>query len=186
MDLTGFADEVSSDGPVTIAGLSTRGGAVPGVRVVRAPVGIELILRTRPRSRNEQWFRGRVDPVDALARLYRPTSVLWDGTTTWVLLEGDERDVVAESAALDVEPAAGPPPLPVGGRWSIDPGRMGELRGTFVVEVGVGVVHHVDPSPPTPIDPNVRALHRRIKDRFDPTGRLNPGVDVLEPLADAG
>ena len=140
----------------------------------------DVILRTRPRARHEQWFQGRFDPLEALARLYRPSSVLWDGTTTWVLLEGDRRDVATESALLDAEPAAGPPPLPVGGRWSIDPSRMGVLRGDFVVEVGVGVVHHVDPAPPTPVDPGVRALTRRIKERFDPRGRLNPGVDVLE------
>ena len=146
----------------------------------------EVILRTRPRARHEQWFRGAIDPLDALAALYRPTSVLWDGTTTWVLLEGDERDVAAESALLDVVPAAGPPPLPVGGRWSIDPSRMGEVRGDFVVEVGVGIVHHVDPPPAPDVDPHVRAVHRRIKQRFDPTGRLNPGVDVLEPVDGSG
>jgi FAD/FMN-containing dehydrogenase len=121
----------------------------------------DVILRTRPRARHEQWFQGRFDPREALARLYRPTSVLWDGTTTWVLLEGDVRDVETESALLDAA-------------------RMGELRGDFVVEVGVGVVHHVDPAPPPSIDAGVRALTRRIKERFDPTGRLNPGVDVLD------
>lgn len=43
MDLTGFADAVGRDGPVTIEGAGTRGGAVPGVRVVRAPSGIDWI-----------------------------------------------------------------------------------------------------------------------------------------------
>ena len=43
MDLSGFAAEVGSDGPVTIAGAGTRGGAVPGVRCVHAPAGIEWI-----------------------------------------------------------------------------------------------------------------------------------------------
>lgn len=47
MDLTtaleGFAENVGGEGPVTIAGHSTRGGAVPGVRTVAAPAGIEWI-----------------------------------------------------------------------------------------------------------------------------------------------
>ncbi|MFN8024437.1 MAG: FAD-binding protein [Acidimicrobiales bacterium] len=43
MDLSAFAAEVGSDGPVTIAGAGTRGGAVPGVRCVHAPAGIEWI-----------------------------------------------------------------------------------------------------------------------------------------------
>ena len=43
MDLAEFADEVGSDGPVAIAGLSTRGGPVDGVRVVMAPTGIDWV-----------------------------------------------------------------------------------------------------------------------------------------------
>jgi len=43
MDLSGFADEVGNEGPVTIAGLATRGGAVPEIRCVHAPAGIEWI-----------------------------------------------------------------------------------------------------------------------------------------------
>jgi FAD/FMN-containing dehydrogenase len=43
MDLNSFAAEVGDRGPVTVAGLGTRGGAVDGVRTVRAPSGIEWI-----------------------------------------------------------------------------------------------------------------------------------------------
>jgi glycolate oxidase FAD binding subunit len=43
MDLTGFAEAIGTVGPVTIAGASTRGGAVDGVRCVTAPSGIERI-----------------------------------------------------------------------------------------------------------------------------------------------
>ena len=60
------------------------------------------------------------------------------------------------------------------------PGEIGALTGTFVAEVGVGIVHHADPPPPRPVDPAVVELHRRIKDRFDPERRLNPGVDALD------
>ena len=40
MDLTAFAETIGTSGPVTIAGLSTRGGHVQGVRIVQAPSGI--------------------------------------------------------------------------------------------------------------------------------------------------
>lgn len=43
MDLTAFADAVGITGPVTIRGLATRGGGVPGLRTVAAPAGIEWI-----------------------------------------------------------------------------------------------------------------------------------------------
>ena len=51
--------------------------------------------------------------------------------------------------------------------------------GRFVAEIGVGIVHHEHPRPATAVDPTVVELHRRIKHEFDPTGRLNPGIDVL-------
>ncbi len=140
----------------------------------------DVILRTRPRSRFEQWFATNADPFETFARLYRPTSVLWDGTTTWVLLEGDPRDVDRAAAALHLNPVVGPPELPTGGRWSVPPSAVASLTGTFVAEVGVGVVHHAEPAPTREVGPAVRDLNGRIKHSFDPTGRLNPGVDVLD------
>ena len=285
MDLSGFAEEIGPSGEVTITGAATRGGPVAGVRVVRAPTGIdwlrgdemtvccgagtlvaeldealaavgqcvaippsgtvggalavgrsglrrlgygpirdtllqaryvsaagdvvkaggptvknvsgfdlcrllvgsygtlgflgEVILRTRPRARHEQWYATTADPIDTYRGLYRPTSVLWDGTTTWILLEGHPDDVAAAAAAAGLAEAAGPPSLPTGGRWSIPPSDLASLRGTFVAEVGVGVVHHADPPTRPPVSDAVRELNERIKDNFDPTGRLNPGLDVI-------
>jgi glycolate oxidase FAD binding subunit len=178
---------VGADGAVVKAGGPTVKN-VSGFDLCRLLVGSwgtlgflgDVILRTRPRARCERWYRGTLDPFEVLARLYRPTAVLWDGTQTWVLLEGDERDVEAQASGLSLDVASGPPELPRGGRWSIPPGAIATLSGTFVAEVGVGVVHHAEPPPPRPVDPAVGELHRRIKDRFDPARRLNPGVDPLD------
>lgn len=181
---------VSSAGDVVKAGGPTVKN-VSGFDLCRLLVGShgtlgfigDVILRTRPRARYEQWFEGEVEPAVVTAALHRPTSVLWDATTTWVLLEGDPRDVADQVGGLPLRPAAGPPELPTGGRWSIAPGDVGSLRGRFVAEIGVGVVHHADAPPPRPVDPAIVELHRRIKARFDPIGRLNPGLDVLAGTA---
>lgn len=284
MDLTEFAEEVGDSDPVTIAGLSTRGGPVEGVRTVMAPVGIdwvqpdemtvqcgagtpveeidaalaaygqsvaipptgtvggalvvgqsglrrlgygpvrdtllqarfvnaagqivkaggatvknvsgfdlcrllvgsrgtlgfvgEVILRTRPRAAFEQWFVSDADPHVVLAGLYRPTSALWDGTTVHVLLEGDRRDVELQAASAGLRAGDPPAELPTGGRWSIPPAEIPTLSGRFVAELGVGVVHHERPQPERRLDPAVAELQGRIKQRFDPSGRMNPGVSV--------
>lgn len=287
MDLTEFAEEIGSDGAVTIAGLATRGGPVDGVRPVMAPGGIErftpdemtiqcgagtpmeelvgelaahgqtvaippsgtvggalatgrssirrlgygpvrdtllqaryvsaagevvkaggptvknvsgfdlcrllvgshgtlgflgeVILRTRPVAAYEQWFTSEADPDALLRDLYRPISILWDGSRSWVLLEGHPTDVAAQADASGLVAADPPPTLPTGGRWSVPPAEVRSLVGSgrFVAEVGIGVVHHEQPPPRRPVDAVVVELHRRVKARFDPTGRLNPGVDVL-------
>jgi glycolate oxidase FAD binding subunit len=56
---------------------------------------------------------------------------------------------------------------------------LADESAAFVAEIGVGVVHHSQPAPARAVNATVRALHDRIKHEFDPTGRLNPGVDVL-------
>ena len=143
----------------------------------------DVILRTRPRPVHERWFRTERDPWDVLGDLYRPTSVLWDGAITWVLLDGHPADVEERATLAGLVPVVGPPTLPDAARWSVPASALADLRdqapGSFVAEIGVGIVHHTCPAPPTAPDAAVVELHRRIKHEFDPTGRLNPGVSVL-------
>jgi glycolate oxidase FAD binding subunit len=141
----------------------------------------EVVLRTRPVAAYEQWYSAEdVDPFDLARGLYRACSVLWDGTTTWALLEGHVRDVTdqARAAGLHAIDGLARPSLPKH-RWSLAPSAVRSLRddghGPFVAEVGVGVVHRTVPQPPRPLDPTIAALAARVKAAFDPTGRLAPG-----------
>ena len=137
-------------------------------------------LRTRPLAAASRWFSATTDPWDLQTRLYRPTSVLWDGATTWVLLEGHPDDVLDQAEGADLSPCGGAPMLPTGGRWSLSPGSLASLRGEFVAEIGVGVVHHSLPAPVASISDGVRRINERLKQHFDPTGRLNPGVSLFD------
>jgi glycolate oxidase FAD binding subunit len=286
VDLTDFAGEVGSTGPVTITGLGTRGGPVDGVRAVRPPAGIEwiqademtmrcgagtavadvdaalaevgqctalppggtvggalsvghsdvrrlgygpvrdvllqacyvsdggaivqaggptvknvsgfdlcrllvgargtlgflgdVILRTRPSPAHSQWFTIEArDPFPTFGRLYRPVSVLWNGSRLWALLEGHPGDVAAQAASCSLVPCESPPALPSGSRRVVVPSSVLSLTGDFVAEIGIGIVHQAEPATgDVGLEPSVTKLTRRVKAEFDPTGRLNPGVSV--------
>ena len=181
---------VSAWGDVVKAGGPTVKN-VSGFDVCRLLVGSlgtigflgDVILRTRPRAEHEQWYSTERDPWAVLGDLYRPTSVLWDGAMTWALIEGNTDDADEQAAACGLEPVAGPPNLPTTHRWSLPARELVRLRddepGTFVAEIGVGVVHHTRPGPAGVPADAVLALGRRIKHEFDPAGRLNPGVAVV-------
>ncbi|HZA76611.1 MAG TPA: FAD-binding protein [Acidimicrobiales bacterium] len=183
---------VSAEGRVVKAGGPTVKN-VSGYDLCRLLVGslgtlaliAEVVLRTRPRPPVERWLAGKADPSALAARLYRPAAILWDGTTTWVLLDGHPEDVAAQVRLTGLEDVDGPPGLPPH-RWSLRPSELRGLTpgteaatGRFVAEVGVGVVHAELPPPARAVDPHVVGLHRRIKAVFDPTGRLNPARDPL-------
>jgi FAD/FMN-containing dehydrogenase len=132
---------------------------------------VECVVRCQPRPQVARWWRSAADgtdPFDVWQRLFRPSSILWDGTTTWVLLEGRAAEVDAEHAALGdgwVE-VGGPPPLPRGGRESLRPSALRTLTGEFVAEVGIGTVHRPYEVPPRELDPSVRALQERVMAAF--------------------
>lgn len=181
---------VTADGTVVKAGGPTVKN-VSGFDLCRLLVGsvgtlglmAEVVLRTRPLPAEERWLAGDADPFALVRSLHRPAAVLWDGTTTWVLLDGHPADVDAQALATGLDGCAGPPDLPPH-RWSRRPSQIRQLAddpttGRFVAEVGVGVVHADRPAPPRPVDPTVAELNRRVKAEFDPTGRLAPGRDPL-------
>lgn len=141
----------------------------------------EVILRTWPRPAVQQWLAGPSDPAELRRRLYWPSSILWDGQTAWVHLEGHEADVVAEAEvvrSLGCEPTDGPPPLPAH-RVPVGALEAGGFTGTYLVQAGTGSAYVSEPCPVPDPDPAVVALHRRLKAEFDPRGRLNPGRDPL-------
>jgi FAD/FMN-containing dehydrogenase len=184
---------VSAEGHLVKAGGPTVKN-VSGFDLCRLLVGslgtlgllAEAVLRTFPTPPASAWWCGAADPWDLRHRLARPASVLWDGAQVWVLLEGRAVDVDAEGRLLEeagCRPAAGPPELPPH-RWSVEPsalrsGDSARFGDRWVAEVGVGVVHATVAAPVRDVPPVIAELHRRVKARFDPHARLNPGRDPL-------
>lgn len=190
---------------VSAAGELVRAGApvvknVSGFDLVRLMVGAlgtlgflaEAVLRTYPAPRASRWMvsppSGPEEIASARARLYRPSSWLWDGERSWVLLEGHPADVDQQAEALGPawQECPGPPPRPGPGRLSLAPGQVtrwaeGRPPGSFLAEVGVGIVHLPEVPTAPQADPAGAEIARRLKARFDPTGRLNPGRELGAP-----
>lgn len=145
----------------------------------------DVILRTNPVPSDSAWMvSADAEPFAVRRALLRPGAVLWDGAQTWVLLEGHRQDIESDRVALGTlgtwTDHDGWPALPAH-RWSLT---AGELRtapelgaGPFVAVIGTGVLFASNPQPPRRLDPAAAAIGRRLKDNFDPTGRLNPGRD---------
>jgi FAD/FMN-containing dehydrogenase len=92
IDLDAFAAEVGGPetGPVTVSGTGTRGGAVPGVRTVRAPAGIAWIQASEMTA-----CCGAATPVDevaaALAEVGQSVALPPGGTVGGALAVGHSR-----------------------------------------------------------------------------------------------
>lgn len=148
---------------VTAEGHVVKGGGptvknVSGYDLPRLLVGAlgtigllsQVTLRAHPLPAAAQWSFTTRAPDQVLPALFRPSTVLFDGRTTRVLLEGDPADVAAQLRAGGLEPGD-PPAWPPGahrGRISVAPDRIGGLgplltreRVRWLAEVGVGTVH---------------------------------------------
>lgn len=143
----------------------------------------EVVVRTNPTPPAQRWVRGEhVDPRDLRDTVLRPGAVLWDGTSSWVLVEGHEADVEAEIEKLatraEIASADAPPELPPY-RWRLSPADAAQADrltgGDFVASIGVGTVWATTAQPPRDPDPVAMQIVSRMKQLFDPSGRLNPG-----------
>jgi FAD/FMN-containing dehydrogenase len=186
---------VSSEGKLIRGGGPTVKN-VTGFDIPRIMVGslgtlgciAEVILRTNPIPAVSQWYEASgVDPFEVRNAVLRPGAVLWDGYTTRVLLEGHAVDVADQLAALShlgtFTESAGAPDLPPH-RWSLTPADLRHVSqhntGNFVASVGVGLVFADNPQPRRHVSRAVREVSERLKNNFDPSGRLNPGRQVWE------
>jgi glycolate oxidase FAD binding subunit len=215
---------VTADGRVVKGGGKTVKN-VSGYDLPRLLVGslgtigvlTQVTLRCRPVAQEANWFTTASDPAAVRAALLRPSTILWDGVTTRVLLEGHPADVELEREHAGLEPddrSGGPAPAwpkgPHRGRISVRPGLIGSVASEldrvdglrWLAEIGVGTIHVACDEPDRllaaraaalgaggwllreagapEVDgfggplPN-SALMARIKEAFDPTGKLAPG-----------
>ena len=187
-DLLLEARYVTATGEVAVAGAPVVKN-VTGFDLARLLVGSfgtlgffgDVVLRCRPKPARSQWFRSDdADPFALRQALFAPSSILWDGASTWLLLEGSAQEVAEEQGRVTqrFEEVGAPPQLPAAARLSVAPHQLAaalgrQPAGSFVAEVGVGTVHSSVPVPP--VEPNARRLHDAIKHAYDPRGRLNPG-----------
>ena len=178
---------VSAEGRIVSSGGPTVKN-VSGFDLPRLMVGslgtlgclAEVILRTNPIPAESRWLKAAgVDAAAAFDALLHPSAVLSDGTSTWVLLEGHGPDVDQQASVLSAlgsfQQVDGPPELPAH-RWSLSPAAASEFSsGEFVAAIGLGLVFADMPQPARELDAAVAIIGDRMKENFDPTGRLNPG-----------
>jgi glycolate oxidase FAD binding subunit len=150
---------------VTADGRVVKGGGptvknVSGYDLPRLLVGslgtigllVQVTLRCQPRAAGVEWWSTHADPFDVRRALFRPSCVMWDGTTTHVLLEGVAADLAAERTHIDgAQAMASGPGSPTGahrGRISVRPSAVRALADAldaagvrWQAEVGVGTVH---------------------------------------------
>ncbi len=166
------------------------------VRSVPAPGRLTRDARV-PRRRHPA-DPAPTDPRAVVLQRSRPVGRCWEscidprrccGTgrrvgccSTGIPTTSREQAGTAELVAVD-----SPPELPPH-RWSVPPSSLATLRdepaGTFVAEIGVGIVHHSHPAPTAEPDRETIELHRRIRHRVRPRWAAQPGTSTSSPAPD--
>jgi glycolate oxidase FAD binding subunit len=138
----------------------------------------DVIIRPRPRPQHSQWFTAEAgDPFPIFTSLYRPASVLWNGSQLWALLEGNAADVDAQAAACSLDACDGPPPLPSGSGSAVAPSAIGATGGISSPR-SESAVHHADPSAAGQAhESSVTETHPANK------GRVRSGADGSIPVS---
>jgi glycolate oxidase FAD binding subunit len=149
---------------VTADGRRIKGGGrtvknVSGYDVARLLVGsfgtlgviVQVTMRCEPRPARAEWLVCDAPGTDVVARAFRASSVLTDGSRTFVLIEGYDEDLAAAVSMLDGAAADGPPGWPEAahrGRLSVPPRaidvvgpRLTEAGVAWLGESGIGTVH---------------------------------------------
>lgn len=142
----------------------------------------EVILRCLPIPDTTLWLTGTGDPFKIYNQLYRPSSILWNGAQVWVCLEGVKSDVESQAALLGFEEADSPPNFPTHGRMSLEPKAIRGLvddSKDWLAEIGVGIVHCAEAQTPEPLSDANKVLMSDLERRLDPSGRLNPGRQLV-------
>jgi glycolate oxidase FAD binding subunit len=212
---------------VTAEGNLVRGGApvvknVTGYDLPRLIVGslgtlaviVQATVRCRPVPATKAWAAIDEEPSAVRSRVFAPSALLWDGSRTHVLLEGDRHDVDVQLAAVGGAAVERGPAWPEGahrGRISVRPGAvlglgraLDAIAGCrWIAEAGVGTVHVATDSAEALTTARAaahaqggwllreagggggfdgfgqplpdHAIARRLKNAFDPTGKLSPG-----------
>lgn len=149
---------VTADGRVVKAGGPTVKN-VSGYDLPRLLVGSlgtlgvigQVTLRAQARPTRALWAVTEGEPFGVRRALYLPSCIAWDGTCTYVLLEGHPADVDAEVARAGLAATGDGPPWPDGphrGRISVRPRALTALAPAlaatgcrWLAEAGVGTVH---------------------------------------------
>ena len=119
------------------------------------------------------------------ARSTGPTSLLWDGTTTWALLEGHPTDL--DAAVVTARAGAGGGPAAVAAAPPLAAARRpcAGSTGRFVAEIGVGLVHLDEPAETAPPSDEVRDAPPPDQGGVRPHRAAEPRPGPTRPLRSA-
>lgn len=166
-------------------------------------VMVQVTLRCRPVPQSAEWFACDALATDLPTKLFAPSSLLWDGGRTHVLLEGHPADIAEQASIAGLRVGGSAPVWPSGphrGRVSVPPGALKRLAERIEViggcrwlaELGVGTVHVACDSESALSEVRAAAhacggwlLREAGAPGMSGFGREVPGVEVMRRIKDA-